>query len=227
MAKKRISNNILNGMLILIIIIIVTVGVYAVAPSVLGHTSDEINVKLPNGTIEKLQQSFSQDLVVRDSTRNVSVNDIYLQSTGTYASTYLKNIRSNVQSIGECSQIEFRTENAGCTCAVGCALVISGLPRCGFCLMDITNVGDLQAIANSIGSIFVGEDVVAHVDISTTTVTYITSDGGYFTLTGTSQQLAALEAEMAGYGIHFSSALEMSSAQLQVLLAKSTVSGES
>lgn len=193
----------MNGVLILMIIIVVTVGVYAVAPSVLGHTSDEINIKLPNGTIETLQQSFSQDLVVRDSTRNISVNDIYLQSTGTYASAYLKNIQQRTQSPFDLVSWEVSTPDADCSCA----LVSREKPRCSFCVAAVS--GDMNVLANTIVSTFPG----AMENIQTTqSTTFIFADGSSFTLTGTDLEMGQFNQGLVEQGYFFGDPVYVSSA---------------
>jgi hypothetical protein len=131
MTKINISNKIFNGVMILVIGIIAIIGVYAYSsnfasgnPSVFGHTADQINTKLPNGTIETLQQAFSKDVVIMNSSKNISVNDVQL---GAFYSIYGNNINQYLQDVGRntgqitCTWSGWDKSNiptGNCTCSI-------------------------------------------------------------------------------------------------------------
>jgi hypothetical protein len=123
MVKSKLSKRSFYTLLAFALILTVGVGVYAYGnylagnPAVLGHSSDEINITLPNGTIETLQKAYGA-VVIKDSDGNITVNDVFMESNGSYLSAYLDKVNKSVTNTiaMTCTWTGWPTPPNNCTC---------------------------------------------------------------------------------------------------------------
>ena len=124
MVKSKLSKRSYYTLLAFALILTVGVGVYAYGnylagnPAVLGHSSDEINITLPNGTVETLQKAYGA-VVIKDSDGNITVNDVFMESNGSYLSAYLDKVNKSVTNTiaMTCTWTGWSTIPSNCTCS--------------------------------------------------------------------------------------------------------------
>jgi hypothetical protein len=124
------------------------------------------------GTIDavlSVKKSSGNNPVIMDSNKNIIVNDIYLQSLNSSASTYINNLEEKVSPTYEWTSWEISTPNANCSCDP----FLVEKPICYTCITSFygEDIVFIEGYFSAFNSRIIESQESISTNISTTTIT--------------------------------------------------------